>query len=154
MRLTWFHHASPSYQTPARRDDSALVCGGQSADQRARRHAQRPDVLRRLCWYTFVDISAALGAALLVNAALLVVAAATFHRAGAVVLTLQVNLHPCFGGVHDGIRSPAAHAVPPLVPSQLPLNAISTASTRVAPNIQPCTPQYRTRHDGAAALCL
>lgn len=38
--------------------------------------------LRQLCLYNFLDIAAALGLALLVNVAVLLVAAATFHQAG------------------------------------------------------------------------
>lgn len=38
--------------------------------------------LRQLCLYNFIDIAAALGLALIVNVAVLLVAAATFHQAG------------------------------------------------------------------------
>ncbi len=46
--------------------------------------------LRWLCFYTFVDIACALSVAMLINVALLIVAAATFNSTGATVLTLQV----------------------------------------------------------------
>jgi Mn2+/Fe2+ NRAMP family transporter len=38
--------------------------------------------LSQLCLYNFLDIAAALGLALVVNVAVLLVAAATFHQAG------------------------------------------------------------------------
>jgi Mn2+/Fe2+ NRAMP family transporter len=38
--------------------------------------------LEQLCRYNFLDIAAALGLALVVNVAVLLVAAATFHQAG------------------------------------------------------------------------
>lgn len=41
--------------------------------------------LSQLCLYNFLDIAAALGLALVVNVAVLLVAAATFHQAGALV---------------------------------------------------------------------
>jgi Mn2+/Fe2+ NRAMP family transporter len=40
--------------------------------------------LKQLCLYNFLDIAAALGLALVVNVAVLLVAAATFHQAGEV----------------------------------------------------------------------
>jgi Mn2+/Fe2+ NRAMP family transporter len=54
--------------------------------------------LRQLCLYNFLDIAAALGLALLVNVAVLLVAAATFHQAGGrgtghVALVLCVGLN-------------------------------------------------------------
>lgn len=38
--------------------------------------------VRRLCFYNFLDIAAALGVALVINVAVLLVSAATFHSAG------------------------------------------------------------------------
>lgn len=43
-----------------------------------------------LCHYNFVDIAVALGIALLINVAVTVMAAETFHAHGIIVLTLQV----------------------------------------------------------------
>ena len=40
--------------------------------------------------YNFIDISVALGIALLINVAVIVVASETFHAHGIIVLTLQV----------------------------------------------------------------
>eukprot|EP00803_Ostreobium_quekettii_P002921 evm.model.scf_229.1 EVM.evm.TU.scf_229.1 scf_229:2594-9836(-) len=42
-----------------------------------------------MCQYNFIDVTCALGAALLINLAVLVVSAATFHSAGIAVETLQ-----------------------------------------------------------------
>jgi Mn2+/Fe2+ NRAMP family transporter len=53
---------------------SALV-SGQAA-------ARASTSLSQLCLYNFLDIAAALGLALVVNVAVLLVAAATFHQAG------------------------------------------------------------------------
>jgi Mn2+/Fe2+ NRAMP family transporter len=47
--------------------------------------------LRQLCLYNFLDIAAALGLALLVNVAVLLVAAATFHQAGEVQQQAQAG---------------------------------------------------------------
>ena len=41
--------------------------------------------------YNFIDISVALGIALLINVAVIVVASETFHAHGIIVLTLQVG---------------------------------------------------------------
>lgn len=54
----------------------------------SQRDTQRP--LQWLCFYTFVDIACALTVAMMINTALLIVAAATFNSTGASVLTLQV----------------------------------------------------------------
>jgi Mn2+/Fe2+ NRAMP family transporter len=56
---------------------SALVCG--------QAKARASTSLSQLCLYNFFDIAAALGLALVVNVAVLLVAAATFHQAGVCV---------------------------------------------------------------------
>ena len=65
---------------------SALVSG--QASQIGRAGCSVSD----LCRFNQMDITAALGVALLVNVAVMLVAAATFHSAGVTVRTLQVNL--------------------------------------------------------------
>lgn len=67
--------------TPTHDQHSALVL--------SQNDGVRP--LRWLCFYTFVDIACALSVAMLINTALLIVAAATFNSTGAAVLTLQVR---------------------------------------------------------------
>jgi Mn2+/Fe2+ NRAMP family transporter len=67
---------------------SALV--SQQAKQLDR---SRGPSVAELCRYNFIDIAAALGVALLVNVAVMLVAAATFNAAGITVNTLQVP-HP------------------------------------------------------------
>ena len=63
---------------------SALVAG-----QAKRRGAA---ATQRLCDLNFVDIACALGLALCINVAVLLVAASTFHATGVGVATLQVHL--------------------------------------------------------------
>lgn len=53
--------------------------------------AQQGRSTAALCHCNFVDISVALGIALLINVAVTVVAAETFHARGVIVLTLQVR---------------------------------------------------------------
>lgn len=60
--------------SPPTRSRSALVSG--------QARSKTGVSLSQLCFYNFIDIAAALGVALVINVALLVVAAATFHPAG------------------------------------------------------------------------
>lgn len=76
--MLWTHHHIPHHRV----SHSALVL--------SQRDTQRP--IQWLCFYTFVDIACALTVAMLINTALLIVAAATFNSTGASVLTLQVMI--------------------------------------------------------------
>jgi Mn2+/Fe2+ NRAMP family transporter len=58
------------------------VCAACSALVAGQARGAAGTSLRQLCLYNFLDIAAALGLALLVNMAVLLVAAATFHQAG------------------------------------------------------------------------
>ena len=60
-----------------------------SALVQTRRVKRSPDDIRRACRYNLVDTAVALNAAFFVNAAILVVAAATFHTRGIVVTQIQ-----------------------------------------------------------------
>ena len=60
-----------------------------SALVQTRRVKRTPDDIRRACRYNLVDTAVALNAAFFVNAAILVVAAATFHTRGIVVTQIQ-----------------------------------------------------------------
>jgi len=61
--------------------------------------------LRDLLWFNTLDISVALGVALVVNVAILLVSAATFHQAGIVVETLQA--------AHDMMEQTLSSSVAP-----------------------------------------
>ncbi|KAF8064691.1 nramp2 [Scenedesmus sp. PABB004] len=74
--------------------------------------------LRRLCLYNFLDIAAALGLALVVNVAVLLVAAATFHQAGIVVETLQAA-HDLMERILSSSAAPAAFGLALLCAGQL-----------------------------------
>eukprot|EP00879_Flechtneria_rotunda_P013472 GHRR01014066.1.p1 GENE.GHRR01014066.1~~GHRR01014066.1.p1 ORF type:complete len:1200 (+),score=508.94 GHRR01014066.1:1255-4854(+) len=89
---------------------SALVAG------QARGKASHS--LRQLCLYNFLDIAAALGLALLVNVAVLLVAAATFHQAGTVVETLQ-DAHDLMEKILSSSVAPAAFGLALLCAGQL-----------------------------------
>ncbi|HEV8335895.1 MAG TPA: Nramp family divalent metal transporter [Candidatus Polarisedimenticolia bacterium] len=60
-----------------------------SALVQSRRVKRTPEAIRRACRYNLVDTAVALNAALFVNAAILIVAAATFNRRGIVVTEIQ-----------------------------------------------------------------
>ncbi|WIA38911.1 hypothetical protein OEZ86_005064 [Tetradesmus obliquus] len=74
--------------------------------------------LRQLCLYNFLDIAAALGLALLVNVAVLLVAAATFHQAGIVVETLQ-DAHDLMESLLSSRTAPVAFGLALLCAGQL-----------------------------------
>ena len=60
-----------------------------SALVQSRRVKRNPEDIRRACRYNLVDTTVALNAALFINAAILIVAAATFHTRGIVVTQIQ-----------------------------------------------------------------
>lgn len=68
-------HSPPSALPPSFAPFCSALVSGQARGKAG--HS-----LSQLCFYNFIDIAAALGVALVVNVALLVVAAATFHSAG------------------------------------------------------------------------
>ncbi|GIL44393.1 hypothetical protein Vafri_1861, partial [Volvox africanus] len=74
--------------------------------------------IRALCLYNVLDIGAALGVALVVNVAVLLVSAATFHSAGVVVHTLQAA-HDLMEQTLSSSIAPAAFGTALLCAGQL-----------------------------------
>mmetsp|Transcript_46020 Transcript_46020/g.116456 ORF Transcript_46020/g.116456 Transcript_46020/m.116456 type:complete len:872 (-) Transcript_46020:137-2752(-) len=74
--------------------------------------------LEELCRYNLIDIAAALGVALLVNVAVMLVAAATFHSAGITVNTLQ-DAHDVMEQILSSSLAPMAFGTALLCAGQL-----------------------------------
>lgn len=64
-----------SYHHPCHHPACSALVAGQA-------RGKVSHTLSQLCFYNFVDVACALGVALLVNVAVLLVSAATFHQAG------------------------------------------------------------------------
>ncbi len=90
---------------------SALVTGQASSSKSGPTMAQ-------LCFYNFLDIACALGVALVVNVAVLLVSAATFHASGVTVETLQ-EAHDVMEKVLSSSLAPAAFGMALLCAGQL-----------------------------------
>eukprot|EP00198_Chlamydomonas_reinhardtii_P011456 XP_001700793.1 predicted protein [Chlamydomonas reinhardtii] len=93
---------------------SALVAG----QARGAAAATAAKTVRALCLYNFLDIGAALGVALVINVAVLLVSAATFHSAGVVVHTLQ-DAHDLMEQTLSSSIAPAAFGTALLCAGQL-----------------------------------
>ncbi|EFJ44658.1 hypothetical protein VOLCADRAFT_106319 [Volvox carteri f. nagariensis] len=91
---------------------AAAAGGGQAGGDGIQGH------IRTLCLYNFLDIGAALGVALVINVALLLVSAATFHSAGVVVHTLQAA-HDLMEQTLSSSIAPAAFGTALLCAGQL-----------------------------------
>jgi manganese transport protein len=72
----------------------------------------------RLCYLNFVDISCALGLALLVNVAVFLVAASTFHASGMTVSTLQ-DAHDLLEQILNSRLAPLAFGLALLLTGQM-----------------------------------
>jgi manganese transport protein len=81
-----------------------------SALVQSRKVAQTEEGLRQACRYNFLDSAIALNCAFFVNAAILIVAAATFHTRGVFVAEIQ-EAHKMLEGLLGSKLAPAAFAI-------------------------------------------
>jgi len=81
-----------------------------SALVQSRKVAQTEEGLRQACKYNFIDSAIALNCAFFVNAAILIVAAATFHTRGMEVAEIQ-EAHKMLEGLLGSKLAPAAFAI-------------------------------------------
>ncbi|GLC33053.1 hypothetical protein PLESTB_000375800 [Pleodorina starrii] len=96
----------------------AAAAGAGLGGERDGERGGRRGVIRALCLYNFLDIFAALGVALVINVAVLLVSAATFHSAGVVVHTLQAA-HDLMEQTLSSSIAPAAFGTALLCAGQL-----------------------------------
>jgi manganese transport protein len=81
-----------------------------SALVQSRRVARSEEGLKQACWFNFIDSAIALNAAFFVNAAILIVAAATFWTRGIEVSEIQ-QAHKMLDGLLGTKLAPAAFAI-------------------------------------------
>jgi manganese transport protein len=81
-----------------------------SALVQSRKVAQTEQGLRQACKFNFIDSAIALNCAFFVNAAILIVAAATFHKRGMLVAEIQ-EAHKMLEGLLGSKLAPAAFAI-------------------------------------------